>query len=121
MLRVLRGGTGSRAARLDEVQTEALVIELRDLASTRGDEPTGAIARLIDYDRANDADLVDTLRAWLDALGDVTSAAARLFVHPNTFRYRLRRIAEVGPIDLADPEQRFAAMLQLRVLSSPHE
>ncbi len=121
VLRVLRGGTGSRAARLDEVQTEALVIELRDLASTRGDEPTGAIARLIDYDRANDADLVDTLRAWLDALGDVTSAAARLFVHPNTFRYRLRRIAEVGPIDLADPEQRFAAMLQLRVLSSPHE
>ena len=37
-------------------------------------------------------------------------------MHPNTFRYRLRRVAEVGEIDLGDPEQRFAAMLQLRVL-----
>jgi DNA-binding PucR family transcriptional regulator len=38
-------------------------------------------------------------------------------VHVNTFRYRLRRLAEVSGIDLTDPEQRFAAMLQLRVLS----
>ena len=46
----------------------------------------------------------------------MTAASAALFVHPNTFRYRLRRLAEVGEIDLADPEQRFVAMLQLRVL-----
>jgi DNA-binding PucR family transcriptional regulator len=39
-----------------------------------------------------------------------------MYIHPNTFRYRLRRLAEVGGIDLADPEARFAAMLQLRVL-----
>ncbi|MGW0586077.1 helix-turn-helix domain-containing protein, partial [Streptomyces sp. NPDC002920] len=35
----------------------------------------------------------------------------------NTFRYRLRRVAEVGGIDLTDPEARFAAMLQLRLHS----
>ena len=46
----------------------------------------------------------------------MTAASEALFVHPNTFRYRLRRLAEVGEIDLADPEQRFVAMLQLRVL-----
>jgi len=40
-----------------------------------------------------------------------------MFVHPNTFRYRLRRAVEVGAIDLTDPEARFAAMLQLRVVS----
>lgn len=53
----------------------------------------------------------------LDAFGDVPAASAALFVHPNTFRYRLRRLAEVSGIDLTDPEQRFAAMLQLRVMS----
>jgi hypothetical protein len=47
----------------------------------------------------------------------VVAAAESLFVHQNTFRYRLRRVAEVGRIDLGDPDQRFAAMLQLRVLS----
>ncbi|WP_372343404.1 helix-turn-helix domain-containing protein [Streptomyces sp. KL116D] len=34
-------------------------------------------------------------------------------VHPNTFRYRPRRLAEVGGIDLDDSDQRFAAMLRL--------
>ncbi len=38
-------------------------------------------------------------------------------MHPNTFRYRLRRLAEVAQLDLSDPEARFAAMLQLRVIA----
>ena len=117
-LRVLRDGRGGRrVARLDDIQVESLVIELRDLALSRGDRPTGSLARLIAYDRRHNSSLVDTLQAWLDAFGDVTAASEALFVHPNTFRYRLRRVAEVGEIDLNDPEQRFVAMLQLRVLS----
>ena len=47
----------------------------------------------------------------------LTSAAAATFVHPNTLRYRLRRLAEVSGLELADPEQRFAAMLELRMLT----
>ncbi|MET0494884.1 MAG: helix-turn-helix domain-containing protein, partial [Actinoplanes sp.] len=48
-------------------------------------------------------------------------AAQSSYVHPNTFRYRLRRLAEVGGIDLGDPDERFAAMLQLRLLGSATE
>jgi DNA-binding PucR family transcriptional regulator len=62
---------------------------------------------------------VHTLRCWLDAFGDVPAAAERAHVHPNTFRYRLRRLAEVAGLDLSDPDQRFAAMLQLRLLPAP--
>jgi len=97
---------------------EALVLQLRDLAAAQGDRPTGAIAKLIAYDRRHTANLVETLSAWLDAFGDVIVASAAVHVHPNTFRYRLRRLAEIGDLDLTDPEARFAAMLQLRVLSS---
>jgi PucR C-terminal helix-turn-helix domain len=119
-LRVLREGRGERqVARLEDIQVEALMLELRDMVAARGDRPTGSLARLIEYDREHDGKLVETLRAWIDAFGDVTAASAALFVHPNTFRYRLRRVAEVGQINLADPEQRFVAMLQLRVLA-PH-
>jgi DNA-binding PucR family transcriptional regulator len=39
-----------------------------------------------------------------------------MYVHQNTFRYRLRRVAEVAETDLDDPESRFALMLQLRLL-----
>ena len=117
-LRVLRVGRGDRrVARLGDIQVEALMLELRDMVAARGDKPTGALARLLEYDRRHQSNLVETLAAWLDAFGDVTRAADSLYVHPNTFRYRLRRLAEVGEIDLDDPDQRFVAMLQLRVLT----
>lgn len=116
-LRALRVGRGTqRAARLADVHVEALLLELRDLVLAKGDQPTGPVARLFAYDARHNANLVETLRAWLDAFGDVIAAAAAVYVHPNTFRYRLRRLAEVGGIDLNDPDARFAAMLQLRVI-----
>ena len=90
--------------------------KLADLAAAEGWELTGPIARLRDYDRGHRSDLTATLAAWLDAAGDVTAAAAAVHVHVNTFRYRLRRITEVGGIDLDDADSRFAAMLQLRLL-----
>lgn len=117
-VRVLQGGRGTqRVARLADVYVESLVLELRDLVVARGDEPTGPIARLFSYDEQHHTNLVETLRAWLDAFGDVAAASASVYVHPNTFRYRLRRLAEVGVIDLDDPDARFAAMLQLKVIS----
>lgn len=116
-LRVLREGRSRRVARLADVQVEALMTDLRDLVAARGDRPTGSLARLIAYDQEHQAQLVPTLAAWLDAFGDVVAAARSLYVHPNTFRYRLRRVAEVGELDLADPEARFVALLQLRVLT----
>ena len=118
VLRVLRDGyASSRVARLPDVHTQSLLLELRDLAAARGERPVGPIARLLEYDERNDSGLAETLEAWLDALGDVRAASAALFIHPNTLRYRLRRLEEVSGLDLADPEQRFAAMLQLRILA----
>ena len=116
-LRVLRGGRGGarRVARLIDVHTEAMLLELRDTVAARGDAPSGPVAKLLAYDAEHSANLVETLAAWLDAFGDVVAAAAALHVHPNTFRYRLRRLAELGEIDLTDPDARLGAMLQLRV------
>ncbi|MER7130366.1 helix-turn-helix domain-containing protein [Streptosporangium saharense] len=116
-LRVLRSGlAGRQVALLDEVHAEALLLEMADLVP-RGDIPSGAVARIVAYDRENQSSLVETLRAWLDAFGDVAVASAAMYVHPNTFRYRLRRAAEVGRIDLKDPDARLSAMLQLRLMS----
>jgi DNA-binding PucR family transcriptional regulator len=116
-LRVASSGrSGGRVATLSEIQVEALLLELRDATVARGDGPSGPVARLIAYDAEHSSALVQTLRAWLDAFGDVNAAAAATFVHANTFRYRLRRVTEVGGIDLTDADARFVAMLQLRVL-----
>ncbi|MFE0173170.1 PucR family transcriptional regulator [Streptomyces sp. NPDC059002] len=116
-LRVLCGGHGARrVAAIGDVYIDALLIEMKDLAATHRDELSGPLARLVAYDRRHNAHLVETLRAWLDAFGDVIAASAGVFVHHNTFRYRIRRVAEVGQIDLRDPSVRFAAMLELRLM-----
>jgi hypothetical protein len=116
-LRVLRSGTSSRrVARASDVHIESLMLQLADLAAAEGHQTSGPVARLAAYDAAHRTQLVETLRAWLDAFGDAISASAQVHVHPNTFRYRLRRISEVGGIDLDDADSRFAAMLELRLL-----
>jgi hypothetical protein len=116
VLRVLRSRpeTGP-VARMGDVQTASLLLELGDLMAARGDQPLGPMASLIAHDARSDSDLLGTLRAWLDSFGDVSQASASLFVHPNTLRYRLRRISQICGLDLNDPEVRFAAMLQLRI------
>jgi sugar diacid utilization regulator len=117
-LRVLRANRdGKQVASIADVAVEAWLIELRDLITKRGDPLTGPLARLLEYDKKHRACLVETFRAWLDAFGDVIAAAQAVNVHPNTFRYRLRRVTEVGEIDLADADTRFAMMLQLRLMT----
>jgi sugar diacid utilization regulator len=48
------------------------------------------------------ARLLDTFGAWLDT-GSANEAAKRLFCHPNTVRYRLRRLEEHTGRSLRDP------------------
>ncbi|MFG2227767.1 PucR family transcriptional regulator [Streptomyces sp. NPDC048644] len=114
-LRVLQHHPGRRVARFSDVQVDALLLEIGDHLHNEGGLLSGPIERLRTYDHENGTFLVDTLSAWLDGHGNVLGAAASLDVHPNTFRYRLRRAAEIAEMDLNDAEARFAAMLELRL------
>jgi len=66
--------------------------------------------------RAQDPMLAETLRAYLDSFGDVAVAAHWMQVHPNTVRYRVRRIEKLLSTSLADPDVRLVFSLGLRVL-----
>ena len=80
----------------------------------------GADERLVDPRvrdlQAHDPVLVQTLRTYLDSFGDVAAAAQQLHVHPNTVRYRARRIEKLLSTSLADPDVRLLLSLGLRVL-----
>jgi hypothetical protein len=53
---------------------------------------------------ADDRDLLlTTFEAWVDGGGSASAAAAALFCHPNTVRYRLRRIEGMTGRSLGDP------------------
>ena len=51
--------------------------------------------RLLALDAEDRSVLLATVEAWLDAGGSATAAGHALFCHPNTVRYRLRRVEEL--------------------------
>lgn len=53
------------------------------------------------------ADLLETLRAFIAADGNVAATAEACYVHKNTLRYRLKRLAQVLGRDPADPDVKF--------------
>jgi DNA-binding PucR family transcriptional regulator len=128
----VNGLAGAAAARLevDRVLDSAerhpgALGQVTSLAEARTtvllDEIVTAIAadeRLIDPRvralRDNDPVLADTLRAYLDSFGDVATAAQWLHVHPNTVRYRVRRIEQLLATALTDPDVRLLLSLSLR-------
>ncbi len=54
-----------------------------------------------------------TLLAWLRAQGQVLAAAAALPAHPQTVRYRMRKIRRLFGAALDDPDARLALQLAL--------
>lgn len=60
--------------------------------------------------------LLDTLDVWFDCGGSAEEAAKQLYVHPNTVRTRLRRIAERTGRSLTDPRGITELALALRAV-----
>jgi GAF domain-containing protein len=64
------------------------------------DSTIDAVAKLAEYDRERGASLLATLEEFLSRRGNISATSDALFVHPNTLRQRLRRIADLTGIDL---------------------
>jgi hypothetical protein len=72
-------------------------------------------ASLIEPLRAAAGELLRTLASYLEGGGVLEGCARELFVHPNTVRYRLRRIAEITGRHPADARGAFALRVALVV------
>ena len=64
------------------------------------DSTVDAVGQLADYDAQRGSQLVTTLEEFLRRHGNISATSEALFVHPNTLRQRLRRIAELSGLDL---------------------
>ncbi len=110
-----RGGVDLEVAALIDVQAQVLVSEMLALFQEQTGLRDPRLTALSAYDRRHGTRLAESVLAWLDALGEVRVAAEALHIHPNTLRYRVRRAEQLTGIDLAQPQQRLLAMLQLRL------
>jgi PucR C-terminal helix-turn-helix domain len=60
--------------------------------------------------------LVETYSVWLDCRCSATVAAKYLRIHPQTVRYRVKRLAEVLGDEITDPSRHFQVQLALHIL-----
>lgn len=108
--------TGRRNVRHDLLTLERVILSV----------PPALLAELIERelgplivaDRANGSELCATLEMFLGT-GNAADAARRLFIHYNTMKHRMARIAELSSADLRDPRARLrlAFALQARKLT----
>ncbi len=83
------------------------------------------LEKLMAYDRDHGTDLTSTLERFLEC-GKRQDAAAQLYVHRNTLRYRLRRVEDLLCVDLSSPATQYWLRLafdaaSLLVASLPSE
>jgi DNA-binding PucR family transcriptional regulator len=95
---------GEGVVRADQLGPLRFLLDAPDPAQVRAvvHEQLGPLVA-----HAGRADLLATLRAFVAADGNVAETARACFVHKNTLRYRLTRIAEVLGRDPADPDAKF--------------
>ncbi len=108
----LLGGEPGGLVRADEHLLALLLAAEPELAADLCDRATAPL-RALPAGAAVRSE--QTLRAWLDAHGDVSAAAAALHVHPQTVRYRLAGLREVFGDALDDPDARLELAIALRM------
>jgi hypothetical protein len=105
----------------DTLVTRFETIELRSLLSATPGWRDFADGRLAPLRAAGPtgAELVRTLRAYLDVGRNAKEAARVLHVHRNTLLYRLRRIETLLRVDLGNAQTLFELDLACRILELP--
>ncbi len=101
-------------ATLGDVHTRVLLSHISDELGRNPRLKHPGVNAMIDHDSQHRTGYASSITAWLDAAGDIALAAESLHIHPNTLRYRLRRIAEKFALTLENPDERLSIWFQLR-------
>jgi hypothetical protein len=87
-------------AQFEETPLRVLAAAAPDAAGELARTVLGPVLDLPAQDRSS---LLGTLQAWFDAGGSAVEAGKRIYCHPNTVRYRLRRLQQHTGRSLDDP------------------
>ncbi|WP_027942547.1 PucR family transcriptional regulator [Amycolatopsis taiwanensis] len=113
-LGMLRAGLlPDQVGSFDDVWTALVLHRTATAAAAAQVAELGPLEKLRSHDDDSHTEYVDTLYQSLRFPGDPRAAAKSLRIHPNTFRYRMRRMLEIVPLNLDDPDVRLALLVQL--------
>ncbi|MFJ6728079.1 PucR family transcriptional regulator [Streptomyces sp. NPDC091281] len=116
ILRVITTDPAARpVAALEDAHARVLLAHLGDTLAREPRLRHPAITAMLDHDRRQQTAYAASVLAWLDAVGNIAQAAESLGCHPNTLKYRLRRVPDLFDLDLTHPDDRLSCWLQLRL------
>jgi purine catabolism regulator len=104
---------GREAADFTSLGTYRLLLSLQEPDALRAFADS-VLAPLDRYDGEHDGELLVSLRSFLDHNARWESAAAELFVHRHTLRYRMRKVEQLSGRDLSSSHDRMEFWLALR-------
>ena len=113
-LAALRGGTATAVVTSDEVASHELLLATVAVSVLRSFRER-LLGPLVAYDDRHRAELLPTLREYLACSGSWNVCAAKMYVHVNTVRYRIRRIEELTGRDLSSLDDQVDFFLALRI------
>lgn len=115
ILRVITQQSGLPAiAKLGDVQSQVLVSHVSDEFERHPRLRHLGVDAMVAHDAGQKTEYAASVLAWLDAVGDIAAASDILHIHPNTLRYRLKRMGELFDVSLDNPNERLSIWLQLR-------
>ena len=113
-LAALRGTAAISVVTSDEVASHELLLATIP-PSVQQSFRERLLGPLLAYDDRHRAELLPTLREFLACSGSWNACAAKLYVHVNTVRYRIRRIEELTGRDLSCLDDQVNFLLALRI------
>ncbi|TGE33742.1 helix-turn-helix domain-containing protein [Desulfosporosinus sp. Sb-LF] len=73
------------------------------------------LAPLLKFDKESNLALEETLLAYFSCNTDLNAAGEKLYLHPNTLRYRLKKASEILDRDLSSLENQVNLFLALKI------
>lgn len=95
------GGDRSRVVRVPDLGIYSVLMNVRR-PETLVEFSAATLRPLREYDEGNHADLIETLRTYLEQQCHTGRTAEALYVHPNTIAYRLQRIRQLTGVNPSD-------------------
>lgn len=79
---------------------------------------SATIKPLVEYDKANNSELVKTIKYYFQCNGNMKKMSEKMFMHYNTIIYRLQKIKDITGMDIEDYNSRLNLEIALMIMDS---
>lgn len=107
--------TGEVCFKYEDYNLKNLISKCSSKQIARALYPQGLI-KLMEYDKQKDTDNVQLLRAYLHNNLSITHTINQVYMHRNTFLYRIEKIREVTGMDFNNPDTRLELMIAFKIM-----